>query len=665
MLGALDKLTLNQVTQALRINPEGNEPLLLDLDSFHVEWLCHNFLVATPKANLEWAHQSAKDFVMDRMGEDKTPMFSDVANHIYMSQITLQMMSQINHPAWKNDDVDLHYWRQHQDPEHEAAALNVEVERIAIALLEVPDIFDGKDWDSIAFFVRDEVLNHLQSGEYRKNLNYVFSSESFAHYVVAHIADHLRKICDATSSMSQLERSMESLIASPDSALAAAARLHQFFDLIRSALVRRVQNRSSRYFGPLVDIIYFRRHARSEYPWEDISSTNQHGNTVEDPLRLLIMINTPNKAVVELGVRLSKSTMETIDWNSYAAVMLCLACRCDSYNVVNMFLNGAILSVSKDALLQAKDEMGRLPVHVAAQESSSKVFEALVDAESVGGDDHTPMLYVPDANGVLPIHITANIYGRGDDKKKENERILRRMIAYDAGYATLFPTTLSGQSDACGSIRNQTSMLLIPNKVGELPIHIATECHYHGGVELMLRRELEALCAWIRLASSNDNGENLKYRSRLLHSRSWKMRPIDILYRQGPRTGSNSWWLCMRTILEFDAKWMDLSPRETTAFQHRSDLLDADFFWNILESWVAGLFELEWMDWLLERCELYRTKKIDLKLALVRRATEEALQKYSGEDLARYKKIESTLQRLERLESRDEDADKGDPGAAS
>ena len=135
VLCAFDDLTLNQLTEALRIDPEGQKPYQTDLQPEHVEWLCHNFLITTSTAGLEWAHQSAKDFVTHHMMESNTPVFSEASNPICMSKIALQLLSKIDHPVWKG--LNLAYWRNYRSSERQATTLELDFEGIAKTIHEV------------------------------------------------------------------------------------------------------------------------------------------------------------------------------------------------------------------------------------------------------------------------------------------------------------------------------------------------------------------------------------------------------------------------------------------------------------------------------------------------------------------------------------------------
>ena len=60
VLTAFYPLTLEQITQALRIDPLGREDYQEGLSSEHVGWLCHNFLRAPLTGAVGWAHKYAE-----------------------------------------------------------------------------------------------------------------------------------------------------------------------------------------------------------------------------------------------------------------------------------------------------------------------------------------------------------------------------------------------------------------------------------------------------------------------------------------------------------------------------------------------------------------------------------------------------------------------------
>lgn len=186
VLSAFDDLTLYQLTEALRIDPEGKKAYQTELQPEHIEWLCHNFLIKTSTAGLGWAHKSAKDFVTLDMMDGNRPVFSKVSNHIYMSQIALQLIADINHPAWKAGGLDLPYWRQHRSSKRETGATDLDVKEtictIQTAFERVTAEHDIKSIEDNQpeAFVRGKMPHELQSREFMRRLMPLFGIVSFA-----------------------------------------------------------------------------------------------------------------------------------------------------------------------------------------------------------------------------------------------------------------------------------------------------------------------------------------------------------------------------------------------------------------------------------------------------------------------------------------------------
>lgn len=665
VLCAFNDLTLNQLTEALRIDPEGKEPYRTELQPKHIEWLCHNFLVITSTARLKWAHQSAEDFVKHHMMEGNTPVFSEASNHFCMSQIALQLISQINHPAWKDGGFDLLFWRQHESYEGQIAAWESEFPRMLEMILDVTNrvITQGSIAD-LNSFVEQAMLDYMHSSENIQTLAPVLEPTFFVSYVTTRFIVHLRMVCDLTASTSGLEKLLHTIIASTDSALPAIVRLLMVFPVIsekfnyfntlskredkvgRNARYEMGQFFDSRrkrssfsYYGLLGLFFHYRpMRYRSFAELKEELCTDHDVNAVIDPLKLLTVINTPDKGLIEHAVMISKSTMRAVDWINYPAKLMFLACLYNSDKTVALFLNHAFFPAtrypSSRTLLRAKGKCGELPVHFAAMYGHDRVFEVLVDSEKrrvrsflkekgasgedeiATRDDDIRLLYMVDDEGKLPIHLAAacffNIPG--------SERTMNLMMKYDAKYATLFPATLLHQSGAPESAVKQTSMLLMPDHSGQLPIHIASAKNAHG-VRAMLQREFEAVRDHLSSDWPSSSSRNHRQRSRLLFSHSLNRKlPIDIRlgsFMQGRRDNQN--WIIIQTMLEFEGKWMDLMPTETPGRKRRSELLNPKVFARIVNLWMQAHFEPEWLAWLLDRYELYSSG--DLIISLIETRT--------------------------------------------
>ena len=670
VLCAFDSLTLNQLTDALRIDPEGKKPYRTDFQSKHVEWLCHNFLVTTSTAKLRWAHQSAKDFVTRHITEGKTPAFSEASNHIYMSRIALQVISQIHHPAWDVAGLDLCYWRQFQSSEYRTTGFILGLKYIrGKGNLILPRLDDlGVKRESL---VRSAILDHLQSREHMEKLAPVFKAASFASYVAARFVHHLRVVFDTTASMSGLEKLMRTMIASPDSALPAVARLIQYFSFIRTVL--KWKDMEDYSMSSQLD----RRAplARRQWTSDEIIRTmtkDYDGQALVAPLQLLTLINMPDKDFVQYAVTVSRSTLKTTDWNSYPAELMFLACRYDSYNVVALFLNHSFFSESvyptNYKLLRARFEYDRLPMHVAARNGCFKVVEELIKAEErdarnsseeshtssgnrITSEDNIPkLLYMPDQNGDLPIHLASKW-----TKKRESGLVFDLMIRYDAKCATLFPATLFHQPGVPDSARKQTSMLLTENLDGYLPIHLATLARDASSVQAMLQREIDAFREYVSTQSPRSSSQTHQYRSHLLFARSRRHElPIDVALMPAVPyiLTAKTVWTITRTMLEFEDKWKDLTVMENRSLKRLSELLNSnDVFSTIIYLWATSYFRPEWLDWLLDRYEVYSSVKVTNTLAKIRNEEQTAsvYTPYTEVALLQRQNDHQQIRRLEQL----------------
>lgn len=650
VLSAFDHLTLNQLTEALRIDPEDKKKYQTELQPKHVEWLCHNFLITTPTAGLEWAHQSAKDFVTRQMMECDTPVFSKAANHMYMSRIALQLISQIDHPAWKVGGLDLLCWRQYQSSEQQTAALELDItsmvntikktiERINAEHDVVNTIIDHR----LKSLVRNTMLGLGNTSERMQALATLFKAASFASYVVARFMYHLRVVCDTTASISGLQQLLRAMISSPDSALPVVARVVQLFSFTKDqiySLDGGVNWDVLECFKSAEDFSFYSQLFR-HVPianWRRTSCevmkkvSSVHGSeAIVAPLKLLTLINTPDKALIEHAVMASNSKLKVVDWTKYPAELMFLACECSCDKTVALFLNHEFFPASgyptSRTLLQARDEPGALPIHVAVREGSYRVIEELVKSEErearsfgkeihVGGgdeivcdDNYTGLLYVPDGDGNLPIHLAAKKRDSPDIKL-----IFDLMIDYDAKHATLFPVTPFHPSGTPDSTRKQTSMLLSRNNKGKLPIHRALRKNFVA-VQAMLQYEFEAFC------SSNQNHQ---LRSNLLFapSSTGELLIEYVVKDMGWLFWPETTWRIIRMMLEFEDKWMDLTPSENPGLKRQSELLNTKVFSELVERWEYGFLKPEWLDWLLEKYEVHSSVAVTTSLDRIRKRME-------------------------------------------
>ena len=656
VLCAFDDLTLNELTEALRIDPEGKKPFSTDLQTKHVEWLCHNFLVATSTAKLRWAHYSAKDFLTRKMTEENRLEFSEASNNICMSQIALQLMSQIHHPAWKAAGLDLPYWVEYQSSEPQNSVLNEEIAKIARTVYETSKEAKMEDHTirkkdtqlGSKNSAQTAFLNHLQSIEGMKTVASVFEAASFASYVAARFLYHLRVVCDTTASISGLERLMRTLIDSLDSALPAVANMVQFVSSVRRSLKLEGVDLESWFAEDFSIYSQLVRRARIASRYESscqimkIVWTGDDGNTLIAPLRLLTLINTPNEDWLRYAVKNSRSRLKEKGWGNYPAELIFLACNYSSDKIVALFLNQVFFSESIYAdtrkLLRVQDRFGYLSIHDAARLGYFGVIKELVKADgfearnSIGErhtgvtemkshedrmrkgenrfekadaplevifvNDDTKLLYVPNRIGLLPIHLVASLSGA--EPTCEHKRIFDLMMEYDAKYTSLFPImSLSPPGDS-GLTRRQTSMLLTQWN-GQLLIHYGATYGNYPGVKAMLQREFDAFCEFEPMQSSSIGSQTQQQCSQLLSCRSRSNElSIECIFKI--HGFSPKFWKTFKTMLKFEAKWMNLTS--IRSHKRRSAFLDSRIFDKILFYRERCLFEELWLKWLTDRYEL-------------------------------------------------------------
>ena len=284
-------------------------------------------------------------------------------------------------------------------------------------------------------------------------------------------------------------------------------------------------------------------------------------------------------------------------------------------------------------LLQAKNEDSSLPIHVAAFNGYSKVIEELLRAEErdvrslskeshasegnkiASDDDHPKLLYVPDGNGDLPVHLAAEW-----NAPQDGDPMFELMIGYDAKYATLFPATLSNQPGTPDSIGKQTSMLFTENHLKYLPIHLAAARGHASAFKAMLQREYDAFREYTSTQLPSSSSQNHQQRSGLLFARTPSDDlPIHIVLSSGfwrllPKTH----WTIVQTMLLFEAKWMDLTTLEKPSRKRRSELLDSKVFEKMIWHWKRGDLKPEWLDWLLDSYEVHSSFAVTTWLAETR-----------------------------------------------
>lgn len=170
---------------------------------------------------------------------------------------------------------------------------------------------------------------------------------------------------------------------------------------------------------------------------------------VIDPLLLITLINTPDKALIESAIMASRLMYGSLDWKSAIAKVMIKACVFDSNNTVASLLNQAFSSSfgysNIRALLYMQDDAGRSLFHSAVDSYSFRVIKELLKSEEldtrsskkeihgsggneiVSDDDQTGLLYLPDVFGNLPIHLAAN-----DPFNEDNGAMIELLIEYDA-----------------------------------------------------------------------------------------------------------------------------------------------------------------------------------------------------------------------------------------
>lgn len=209
------------------------------------------------------------------------------------------------------------------------------------------------------------------------------------------------------------------------------------------------------------------------------SNDNDKRSTVA-PLRLLTVINTSNKELFQNAVILKGFGSHAVSWNEYAAKLLLLACEYNSNNFAALLVSPASLPESTlCTFLRTKACYGDLPIHIAAQKGRFTVIDELLKAEkrstvsqsqgnhpdngdAIAVDNtHTPLLYIPDVLGRLPIHLAANLR-----HPQIGPETIKMMLRYDTEHATLFPASILKQQDVSNSTQKRTSMLLSEGRLG-------------------------------------------------------------------------------------------------------------------------------------------------------------------------------------------------------
>lgn len=80
--------------------------------------------------------------------------------------------------------------------------------------------------------------------------------------------------------------------------------------------------------------------------------------------------------------------------------------------------------------------------------------------------------------------------------------------------------------------------------------------------------------------------------------------------------------MVIKTMLEFEEKWMNLTSMRTPGLKIRSELLDSRVFAKIVEWWELGDIKPEWLEWLLDKYELHSSVAVNNCLNQIRNRME-------------------------------------------
>lgn len=198
--------TLEILRDALMIDPESEDNFDAYLSTDTVEALFFNFLIQDSEGILIFAHESAKSYILRERAKVETPdIFSSINCHFVMSKICLQLMANIDHPAWKHVGLDLRRCKEKWQP--------------ANSMQQTEKIFHEL-WEEISssgVFL----FQRLHAYELTELLVPLLH-QSFCLYVIARFTRHCRKMMDKAI-FQELFRHLFSVMTASNSAILLGA----------------------------------------------------------------------------------------------------------------------------------------------------------------------------------------------------------------------------------------------------------------------------------------------------------------------------------------------------------------------------------------------------------------------------------------------------------
>lgn len=464
--------------------------------------------------------------------------FSAISNNAYMSQISLKLLSEIDHPIWNEAGFYLHDW-QSRCSEYSIAAVATESECIAKKILHLSDPYlsssRGPDTESRAR-LRASLMHHLQT-THLLNLKPLFSGKSFAFYVVTQFIQHLRVSLNTEFSFESLQQLIQPVISGHKSALPVVVGLMncwfafgRAFDKFESTL-RAIAWRALDVHSPVFSLEKYETLANTSQRYTlDIESISvlQNGTMVFAPLSFLTLINIRSKALFQRAFATTISGSIVANWEKYLVNLLFMVCRYNSAAAAETLLDPTTFSTSSAiftrSMFRAQDRSGLTPVHraikthaletmkVLVRVDDHNIFQSNIERLSIDDEARTPepgfapLLYTPDWSGQLPVHHAAS--------SRIDPAILDWIIQYDAELATLCPSSSLDLSESV-SQQKQISMMDFKDQSGYLPIHRAADDVFK--TEAILRYK-------------TDTADQSHHHSRLLYARTNDGElPIDIV----------------------------------------------------------------------------------------------------------------------------------------
>ena len=238
--------------------------------------------------------------------------------------------------------------------------------------------------------------------------------------------------------------------------------------------------------------------------------------------------------------------------------MLHVACRFLSRKTFHFLIHERLLTPylpPPETLLWAKDDLGKLPIHVACRSRWFWGIEKLLRLESEINKesnnetlpfDQPLMLYTSDIGGNLPIHVLLDHYFGGETDA--SECCLRSMLEYDFRHASCANTHWVNNFDVESS---RLSMIFRGNKYGTTILHSLPDS---GVVGMILQHEYELYSRTCNNASTE----------------KWTIAPVAqslLLFSQSTSSYTAAMVDSIVTMLTYERKWIELQGQcQLTSF---------------------------------------------------------------------------------------------------